>query len=61
MAVEEIYFVDKDNAGSTSAGCVIYTAQSSGFVKKDDTLKVIIDKMASEIKTLKKKVDKLES
>ena len=60
MAVEEIYFVDKDNAGSTSAGCVIYTAQPAGYLKRNDTLQKVIHNTMKEIEALKKKLNKLE-
>jgi L-asparaginase II len=61
MAVEDIYFVDKNNAGSKSAGCVIYTAQPKAYLKRNDTMQTIIRNTIKELDTLKKKVNKLES
>jgi len=61
MAVEDIYFVGKKDAGSKSAGCVIYTAEPKGYLKRNDTMQTIIRNTMKELDTLKKKVNKLES
>jgi hypothetical protein len=60
MAVTDVYFVDKDNAGSKPAGCVIYTAQPAEYLKRNDTLQKVIQNTMKEIEILKKKLNKLE-
>jgi len=60
MAVTDVYFVDKKEASSKSAGCVIYTAQPAGYLKRNDTLQKVIHNTMKEIEALKKKLNKLE-
>jgi len=60
MPVNETYFDTRTQAGSTSIGCLVYTGVKDDPINPEDSGKLVVLKLIDELKSLKKRVDKLE-